>query len=93
MKCRACGGLTSVVETRLIPEGVLRRRLCQGCGYRFVTSERALPTKSERRARNRPAKPVKVKPSHPPSVPRVQRLLEAEKQEKLLGRLQPLPKN
>ena len=38
MKCR-CGADTSVVDSRVVPDGMRRRRQCEGCGKRFTTWE------------------------------------------------------
>ena len=40
MNCPKCGCSTFVVDSRLRPENVVkRRRTCQKCGYRFNTFE------------------------------------------------------
>jgi len=43
MKCPYCGGGdTRVIDTRDARDAIRRRRVCQGCGERFTTYERAL---------------------------------------------------
>jgi hypothetical protein len=39
MECPACGGPTSVVETRRGPRENRRRRECDDCQHRFTTKE------------------------------------------------------
>jgi transcriptional regulator NrdR family protein len=39
MRCQACGGRTAVIDSRLRPYGVLRRRRCRACGARVTTIE------------------------------------------------------
>lgn len=42
MKCPKCGHeKQSVYDTRPFGEETYRRRLCLGCGYKFITFERA----------------------------------------------------
>jgi len=42
MKCPYCGSSeTRVIDTRDTRDAVRRRRVCQGCGQRFTTYERA----------------------------------------------------
>lgn len=43
MKCPYCGsGDTRVIDTREARDAIRRRRVCQGCGQRFTTYERAV---------------------------------------------------
>jgi transcriptional repressor NrdR len=43
MKCPYCGsGDTRVIDTRDARDAIRRRRVCQGCGQRFTTYERAV---------------------------------------------------
>lgn len=39
MKCSECEAKTKVLDTRYSEEGVMRLRLCLGCGRRFYTEE------------------------------------------------------
>jgi transcriptional regulator NrdR family protein len=41
MNCPKCGGMTYIVDTRSVPDGVRRRRMCGSklCGHRFTTCE------------------------------------------------------
>ncbi len=39
LKCPACGGPSSVINTRVQKDGVYRRRACNSCRTRFSTSE------------------------------------------------------
>lgn len=39
MTCPKCGENTKVVDSRVEEDSVWRRRECQGCGYRFNTTE------------------------------------------------------
>ncbi|HHJ06103.1 MAG TPA: transcriptional regulator NrdR, partial [Anaerolineae bacterium] len=41
MKCPYCAGKsTRVIDTREVPDGIRRRRECNGCKQRFTTYER-----------------------------------------------------
>lgn len=42
MKCPNCGGETGVIDSRVMSEGVRRRRQCNSCGFRFSTMERVI---------------------------------------------------
>lgn len=37
--CPLCGSDSYIVDSRVTPEGVRRRRVCQSCGHRWKTVE------------------------------------------------------
>ena len=39
MDCSRCGGRTKVLDSRSVEEGTFRKRICEGCGRIFYTSE------------------------------------------------------
>jgi transcriptional repressor NrdR len=56
--CPTCGGETRVVDSRAVPSGVRRRRVCAACQHRFSTIETELPLETRvGKSRGRPAEP------------------------------------
>ena len=77
-RCAACGGPSSVYDTRTTPEAVRRRRQCDACGERWTTYE----VRREQLARGAAAlapmpapKPRKKRTAAPALPPRVRALL------------------
>lgn len=56
MKCPYCQRPSKVVDSRPMPDGIRRRRQCEGCGRRFTTHERLAPVEVRvTKAGDRPA--------------------------------------
>jgi len=56
VKCPYCQRSSKVVDSRPMPDGIRRRRQCEGCGRRFTTHERLAPVEVRvTKARDRPA--------------------------------------
>lgn len=56
MKCPYCQRPSKVVDSRPMPDGIRRRRQCEGCGRRFTTHERLAPVEVRvKKAGDRPA--------------------------------------
>jgi transcriptional repressor NrdR len=53
MECPYCGSESRVIDSRPIPDGVRRRRVCKVCEKRFTTHERLAPAQLRVAKRNR----------------------------------------
>lgn len=51
MDCPYCGSASRVIDSRPIPDGVRRRRVCKVCTKRFTTHERLAPAQLKVRKR------------------------------------------
>lgn len=69
MRCPACNGDTTVVDSRLVPDGQRRRRECTACGERFTTRETTVAPRA-------PVAPPRRKSARPPADPREKRRRE-----------------